>query len=59
MEQDDLVDALPEIFGNLFKASSVALRMAQELPRARSIRPLARPSLSSSSTLSMCSEENC
>src|SRR4051812_34294109 len=33
--------------------------MARELPPARSIRPPASPSLSSSSTLSICSDENC
>ena len=43
----------------MLSASSVALRMARELPPARSIRPPARPSLSSSSTLSICSGENC
>ena len=50
---------LPETFGSFFSASSVALRMARELPPARSIRPPASPSLSSSRTLSICSDENC
>src|SRR4030088_169535 len=49
----------PETFGSLFSAPSVAFRIARELPPARSIRPPARPSLSSSSAFSRCSGENC
>ena len=49
----------PATFGSLPSASSVCVRASRELPPALSIRPLASPSGSSSSTLSRCSGVNC
>ena len=43
----------------LASAASVAASAARELPPARSIRPAAKPSGSSSKTLSRCSGANC
>ena len=57
--QIDLSGAAARHLRQFFQGSSVAFRIARELPPARSIRPPASPSLSSSSTFSICSDENC
>src|SRR4029077_1633766 len=49
----------PSTFGRFASAASTARKTSRELPPARSISPLAKPSGSSSRTFSRCSGANC